>query len=86
MSVLDSFEQFREMLARQVSIAEDMGMSQDMLTDLSNQVAEFLSNNVEPRTQEQKILKELWEVATEEEKNTLSKLLLKMVENTQIQH
>ncbi|KXS44937.1 MULTISPECIES: DUF3243 family protein [unclassified Candidatus Frackibacter] len=84
--MLESFKSFRNFLAKQVGMAEKMGVSDNSLSKATNRLADFLADNVEPRNKEEKILKELWAVASEEEQSTLAKLILRMIEDTEQKH
>lgn len=60
---------------------QKLGLSDDLLAKGAKFVAEHLAKNEEPKNHEQKVLQELWKVAEEDEKKTLSKLLVKMVQS-----
>ncbi|SJZ31325.1 DUF3243 family protein [Selenihalanaerobacter shriftii] len=86
MSVLDSFSHFRKILSKQVNMAESVGMSDDSLTKITNRLADFLADNVEPRNKEEELLGEMWQVASEDEQMVLSKLILRLIEKSDKKH
>ncbi len=79
MKVIDSFEQFKETLASSVGIGRTVGMSDETITNLATQVGDFLAKRINPGNREQRLLKELWDVGTEEEQHHLASMLVKMV-------
>lgn len=82
MSMLESFSRFKKILSKSVDIAETVGMSDESLSKATNRLADFLADNVEPRNKEEKILREMWAVSSEEEQKTLSKIILKLIDKS----
>ena len=58
----------------------EFGMSDDMIQHLSVRVGDFLAKRVCPATPEEQLMKDLWGVATQDERKTLAKLMFKLVE------
>ncbi|GAB6935677.1 MAG: DUF3243 domain-containing protein [Calditerricola sp.] len=79
MSVLDSFEQWKQFLAQRVEQAQKMGMSSDTIANVAYYIGDYLAQEVDPKNHEERLLKELWEAGTEEEQKTLANLMVKMV-------
>lgn len=79
-TVLKVYDKWKEFLADRVSQAERAGMSEETLGKIAFQIGEFLSNKVDPENTEQRVLKELWDVGNEEERRTISKLMVKVVD------
>ena len=40
----------------------------------------FLSNKVDPENEQERVLKELWDAGDEQEKHTLARLMVKLVD------
>jgi len=78
-TVLDTFDKWKSFLSDRVAQAKATGMSDGVLTQLAYQVGEFL-DKVDPKNGEERLMKELWSVGTDEEKKVLAALLVKFVE------
>ena len=79
-TVLDTFEKWKSFLAERVKDAKASGMSEDMIAKLAFQIGEFLEEKVDPKNGEERLLKELWQAGSEEERKTIAKLMVKLVE------
>ena len=55
-------------------------MSDDMIQNLSVKVGDFLAKKVCPATPEEQLMKDLWGVATQDERKTLAALMFKLVQ------
>ena len=80
MPFTDSFSEFRRDLGRRLDQAHRIGASRGTILNAAKDVAEWLSAEVEPRNPEQRLLKELWEVADDGERNALTNMLVKFVD------
>lgn len=78
-TVLKSFERWKEFLSERVEQAHNAGMSDETIAKLAAQLGEFLSNKIDPENKEERVLKELWDVADEQEKTTIARLMVKLV-------
>jgi hypothetical protein len=79
-TVLDTFDKWKSFLSDRVAAAKAVGMSDETLTKLAFQVGEFLEEKIDPKTGEDRLLKELWSVGTVEERKMLASLMIKFVE------
>jgi len=79
--ILNNFSDFKSYLQDQLAKGQKLGLSDDLLAKGAKFVADHLAKNEEPKNREQKVLQELWKVAEEDEKKTLAKLLVKMVQS-----
>lgn len=73
------WENWKKALGQAVEFASELGVDQKQINPVAQQVGNFLAQNVQPANPEQKAIKELWEVASQEEKQTLSNLMVKLV-------
>lgn len=78
-TVLTSFERWKQFLSERVHAAEHIGLSEDRIISLASQIGDFLSNNVDPKTEQDRLLKDLWSVADESEQRTIARLIVKLV-------
>ncbi|MCD1257752.1 DUF3243 domain-containing protein [Paenibacillus athensensis] len=79
-TVLKVFDKWKEFLAERVSQAERAGMSEETISKLAFQIGEFLSDKVDPENVQERVLKELWDAGNDEEKKTLARLMVKLVD------
>jgi hypothetical protein len=74
------WKEWRNNLRRAVSVGKKVGMSDEEIEGLATQIGDFLAEKVCPATPEEELLKEMWGVATPEERRTLAGLMVKMSE------
>jgi hypothetical protein len=82
--VLESFEQWKDFLSKQVNQAQKAGASQDAIVNAATKIGNFLSDKVDPKNREQRLLKEMWEVADQQERQTLAGCIAKMVSDGKV--
>ncbi|MFA9558020.1 DUF3243 domain-containing protein [Evansella sp. AB-rgal1] len=80
MSVLDNWEQWKDFLGDRLQQAKSEGMNQQVITDVAYQVGEYLSEQVEPKNDQEKVLADLWNVASEEEQHAIANMMVKLVQ------
>jgi hypothetical protein len=80
MEIMDNWHDWKKALGKAVDLGETVGMSDKTITNLSEKVGTYLSNHVEPHNDEEKLLKEMWDTADEEDRKVLAKLVVKMVD------
>jgi DNA repair ATPase RecN len=78
-TVLKVFDRWKQFLNERIDHAEKVGMKDETINKLAFQIGEFLSDKVDPENKEERVLKELWDVADEQEKRTIAKLMVKLV-------
>lgn len=81
MSVLDSFEEWKDFLHKRVEQAEGLGVGKDRINEVAYRIGNYLANNVDPRNTQERVLKDLWAVADEDQQRTLSDLMVKLVDH-----
>ncbi|GAA3406520.1 DUF3243 domain-containing protein [Paenibacillus hodogayensis] len=80
-TVLKSFERWKEFLSDRVQQAHQAGMSDETIAKIAAQVGDFLADKIDPENKEERILKELWDVADEQEQKVLARCMVKLVNN-----
>lgn len=80
MSVLDNFEQWKDFLQNRMSQAKNNGMDQNTISDIAAEVGDYLASEVQPKNPEEKLLAELWNVASEEEQQAMANIMVKLVQ------
>lgn len=79
------WERWKETLAKTVSLAETVGMSEKTIDTIAVKVGTILSARVDPENREQRLLQELWRVADDDERAVLAKLIVNMLQ-TDVKH
>jgi len=74
------WDQWKGTLAKTVSIAEIVGLSQKTIEKIAVKIGNILSSSVDPENREQRLLQELWIVADDDDRMVLSKLIVKMLQ------
>lgn len=82
--ILESFEQWKEFLSRQVNQAEKAGASGENIVNAATRLGGFLADKVDPKNREQRLLKELWDKGNQEERHALASLITKMVSDGKV--
>lgn len=80
MSVLHDFDEWKQFLADRIKQAQSLGMDEETIKGLAHHVGDYLNEEVDPKNHQQRVLKELWDVADEQEQQTLANLMYKMVQ------
>ncbi|MEK0315964.1 DUF3243 domain-containing protein [Cohnella sp. 56] len=77
-TVLSNFESWKKFLGDRIEAAKDMGIGEETIAKLAYEIGEFLDNKVDPKNEEQRVLKELWDVGDESERKTMASLMVKL--------
>ena len=80
MDFVKDWASWRGHLQDAIKRGRDFGMSDEMIKNLSVKVGDFLAKKICPATPEEQLMKEMWEVATSDERKTLATLMFKLVE------
>lgn len=80
MEIDTSWHDWKKTLGRAVNTAEFLGMSDENINKTAYRLGDFLAANVDPGNREQRLLKELWDVGSEQEQRSLAKMIAKMVD------
>jgi hypothetical protein len=80
MDYVGDWNKWRNNLSRAVSVGKKVGMSEEEIEALATQIGDFLAEKVCPATPEEELLKEMWGVATPEERRTIAGLMVKLSE------
>lgn len=75
-----SWDEWKKTLAQAVSQGKAAGMSPGEMVDRAEQIGDVLASQVDPTSPEQRVLKELWSSADEEEQKALASTIIKMVQ------
>lgn len=81
--ILSDFDEFKGYLSKRINLGRSIGLNEEQLASIAEKVADYLSANEEPRNSEEKLLQELWNVGTKEERHMLAHMLLRMAQSVQ---
>jgi cytochrome c553 len=81
MSVLDNWKQWEDFLANRLHHAQNEGMSEGAVSSLAFQIGDYLSNQVEPKNEQERILADLWSVADKYEQQAIANMMVKLIQN-----
>ena len=79
-SVLSTYDKWKQFLGERVFNARNSGMSDGTIQNLAVEIGEFLAQKVDPKNDEERVLKELWEVCDEQEKQVMARIMMKLVD------
>lgn len=85
MGVLDSWQQWTSFLGKQVDDAKDIGMPKKVIEKAAVQIGEYLAKNVDPQNEQERVLSDLWAVASSDEKQSIASCVIKLVQNKHVQ-
>ncbi|MGB9804018.1 DUF3243 domain-containing protein [Desulfofundulus sp.] len=77
--VSTDWDNWKRFLGQAVEFAEELGISRDRIVNLAQQAGQVLADHVPPANPEQKVLKELWQVADQQEKQVIANLMTRLV-------
>ncbi|MGA9173537.1 MAG: DUF3243 domain-containing protein [Thermoactinomyces sp.] len=81
MSVLNNFQEWKNFLAERVDQAKNMGMDQNTISDLAYHLGDYLSKDIDPQNEQERLLKDLWSVADPNEQRVMAGLMVKLVDD-----
>jgi len=77
---IENFNKWKKTLHKIINTSEKVGVNEETIANIGKKFGDFLEKNVDPENREQRLIKELWSVGTEEEKKALTNMLIKMIE------
>ncbi len=80
MSTTRTFDTWKAFLAEQVNRAQATGVNDQVISKLAFEIGGFLNEKIDPKNQEERLLKNLWDVANDNERKTLAALMVKLVD------
>jgi Protein of unknown function (DUF3243) len=81
MSVLDNWSDWKNFLGDRLNQATHTGMENETVNDLAYQIGDYLAKQVEPKNDQEKVLADLWSVASPEEQHAIANMMVKLVNN-----
>lgn len=81
MSILENWQQWKDFLGDRLNQAEQQGVNKETINDLAYQVGDYLAKQVDPKNEQERVLADLWSVASPEEQQAIASIMVKLVEN-----
>jgi sulfur relay (sulfurtransferase) DsrC/TusE family protein len=79
MDFIKDWKTWRESLKQGIAEAHKLGVSDEMIKEMGVKIGNFLAERVCPASKEEELMKEMWDVATPEERKVLATIIFKMV-------
>ena len=79
-TVLSTYDKWKQFLGERVRQARSAGMSDTVIQTLAKEIGDFLAKKVDPKNDEERVLRELWAVCDENEKRMLAGIMMKLVD------
>lgn len=73
------WDKWKQTLGQAIDIGHKVGLKDETIINIGSKIGDFLDWNTDPENREQRVLKEMWDVADDEEQKVLTKLLIKMI-------
>lgn len=86
MSVLDNWDNWKNFLGDRLHHAQNEGMNNEVINDLAYQIGGYLANQVDAKNEQEKVLADLWSVASKEEQHVIANMMVKLVQNNGSAH
>jgi len=79
-SVLSTYDTWKQFLGERVKNARSVGMNDSTIQTLAKEIGDFLMEKVDPKNDEERVLKELWAVSDDSERKVLAGIMMKLVD------
>ncbi|OYD09510.1 DUF3243 domain-containing protein [Paludifilum halophilum] len=79
MSVLNDYQDWKNFLSQRVDQAQSLGMDEEKIKDVAYQIGDYLAQDIDPKNEQERVLKDLWDAADEQEQRTMAGLMVKLV-------
>lgn len=76
-----TLDSFRQELKGKVAAAKKTGMSNEAIEHHAESVGDYLAAHASPQSPEQALLKEMWEVADQDEQHAIADVLVKFAQS-----
>jgi len=80
MALLENWQRWTNFLGDNVADAMSSGMSKKAIQSTAFQIGDYLAKNVDPKNEQERVLADLWSVASEVEQHALANMVVKLVQ------
>ncbi|MBM7603253.1 DUF3243 domain-containing protein [Metabacillus litoralis] len=81
MSVLDNWNEWKGFLGDRLDHAQNEGMNDQVISNLAFEIGDYLAKQVEAKNPQEKVLADLWSVASEQEQHAIANMMVKLVQD-----
>ncbi|MGV3488313.1 MAG: DUF3243 domain-containing protein [Tuberibacillus sp.] len=81
MSVLQSWDDWKNFLADRLHQAQAKGISEETISHFATEIGGYLADKVDPKNEQQRMLSDLWSVANKDEQHAIANMMVKLVQN-----
>lgn len=81
MSVLDNWGSWKDFLGDRLHQAQGQGMEDHAVNDLATEIGNYLATSVEAKNDQEAVLRDLWNVADDNEQKAIAGMMVKLVQN-----
>jgi hypothetical protein len=85
MALLENWQNWTNFLGENVMKAQSSGMADNVIKETAYQIGDYLAKNVDPKNEQERVLSDLWSVASEQEQHALANMVVKLVKNKAVQ-
>jgi hypothetical protein len=79
--MMENWKQWEDFLADRLHHAQSEGMSDGAINNLAFQIGDYLANNVDPKNEQQRVISDLWSVASPQEQQAIASVMVKLIQN-----
>ncbi|WP_028545219.1 DUF3243 domain-containing protein [Paenibacillus taiwanensis] len=79
-SVLKNYDSWKNFLGDRVKTAKTLGMNEETIAKLAYEIGSFLDEKVDPQNLQERAIKELWDVGSDDDRKTIARLMVKLAE------
>jgi hypothetical protein len=79
--MMENWKQWEDFLADRLHHAQSEGMSDGAINNLAFQIGDYLASNVDPKNEQQRVLSDLWSVASPQEQQAIASVMVKLIQN-----
>lgn len=77
--VMKDWSSFTKSLKEGIETGRKFGMSEEAIKNMAVRIGDFLNDKICPANSEEQLMKDMWEVSTEEERKAMGSVLYKML-------
>ncbi len=81
MSVLENWDQWKNFLGDRLHQGESQGLDNGAINNIAFEIGDYLAQQVDPKNEQERVLADLWSVASDQEKHAIASVMVKLVEN-----
>ncbi|AOQ24787.1 putative protein YflH [Moorella thermoacetica] len=75
----NTWEKWKDTLSLVVNLGNKIGLEEKTMDRIALRLGNWLADHIDPMNREQRLLKDLWDVAREDERQVLAALVTRMV-------